>query len=41
VRAFGMEFIHVRHFGMELRGQLVTDGHETVSDLGIGLGWYF
>jgi hypothetical protein len=37
----GLEFIHFRHFGMELRGQLITDGRDTVTNLGLGLGMYF
>lgn len=37
----GVEFIHTRHFGLEVRGQVLTDGHETLGSGGLGLGFYF
>lgn len=29
------------HFGLELYGQIVTDGRDRVSFLGVGPGFYF
>lgn len=37
----GLEFIHTRHFALEVRGQVLTDGHDALGSGGLGLGFYF
>lgn len=37
----GVEFIHTRHFGLELRGQLLRDRYGTARSAGLGLAFYF
>ena len=37
----GMEVVHLRHFGLEVRGQIATDGRDVLWFLGFGPGVYF
>jgi hypothetical protein len=37
----GVELIHTRHFGLELRGQVLRDRYGTLGSAGLGLALYF
>jgi hypothetical protein len=37
----GLEFVHTRHFGLEVRGKVLTNGRGMLGSLGLGLAFYF